>query len=232
MLELPKRSWTLLHAVSEQAKRYGERLFCTFHNGEELTFAGFESESSALAAGLSMAGVGPGDRVMVLGLNSKAFLLSWIATLKRGAIFVPLNTELKGAFLEHQVRNCEPKVVLVDAVLRGSFDSVSTEGVPIETTVVLNGDAPALPGTTHFTFADLLGSPARPEDVFAAAPHDICTIMYTSGTTGPSKGVLMSHGHCYLFGTQMARSFEMSERNFSIIRGGPWALTGFERRLR
>ena len=47
-----------------------------------------------------------------------------IATHKRGAIFVPINTELKGAFLQHQLKNTEPRVVVVDAELRKAFDTV------------------------------------------------------------------------------------------------------------
>ena len=122
LVELPKDKWTLLDAVRHQADVYGDRVFCTFHDGDVLTFAGFEEETNRLASGLAGLGVGPGDRVLAMALNSKAFVLSWIATQKRGAIFVPVNTELKGAFLEHQVHNAEPRVVLVDAELRGSFD--------------------------------------------------------------------------------------------------------------
>ena len=54
-------------------------------------------------------GLQPGDRVMGMLTNSKAFLLAMIASHKRGAIFVPVNTELKGAFLRHQVSNTGPR---------------------------------------------------------------------------------------------------------------------------
>ena len=217
LVELPKDKWTLLDAVRHQAEVYGERVFCTFHDGDVLTFAGFEEETNRLASGLAGLGVGPGDRVLAMALNSKAFVLSWIATQKRGAIFVPINTELKGAFLEHQVHNAEPRVVLIDAELRGSFDTISLEGLGIETTVELSGEVTPLADSRRVEFASLLATPADPADVLPAAPQDICTIMYTSGTTGPSKGVLMPQGHCYLFGNQMARSFEMSDEDKMFI---------------
>ncbi len=217
MLDVPKHSWTLLTAVREQANKYGDRLFCTFHDGSELTFAGLEHESDGLASALADLGVGPGDRVMALAYNSKAFLLTWFAVQKRGAIFVPINTELKGAFLEHQVHNSEPRVVFVDAELRPSFDTASIDGVPIETTVVIGGEAPALPGTQHHTFDALLHTAPRLEDIVPAVPQDICTIMYTSGTTGPSKGVLMPQGHCLIFGANMARAFSLTEQDKMFI---------------
>ena len=217
MLDLPKASWTLLTVVREQAKTYGDRVFCTFYDGSELTFAGLEAESDALASGLAELGVEPGDRVMALAYNSKAFVLTWFAVQKRGAIFVPINTELKGAFLEHQVRNSEPRVVVVDAELRPSFDTAEIGDATIETTVVIGGEAPALPGSKHLTFEEVLCTPPRAADILPAAPHDICTIMYTSGTTGPSKGVLMPQGHCFVFGATMARAFSLSPQDKMFI---------------
>lgn len=217
LVELPKEQWTLLHAIRRQAEVYGDRVFCTFYDDAVLTFAGFEEETNRLASGLAELGVGPGDRVLALALNSKAFVLAWIATQKRGAVYVPINTELKGAFLEHQVRNAEPKVVLVDAELRPNFDSISIEGLNIEATIELSGRVEPLAGTRGVEFAGLLETVARSEDVLPTAPQDICTIMYTSGTTGPSKGVLMPQGHCYLFGNQMARSFEMTDKDKMFI---------------
>ena len=104
--------------VKMQAERYGSRPFCTFADGQSFTFQALEDETSALASGLADLGVGSGDRVSAMVGNSKAFMLIMIAVHKRGAIFVPINTELKGAFLKHQVANTEPRVVFVDADLR------------------------------------------------------------------------------------------------------------------
>ena len=217
MLELPKTDWTLPEAIRRQAERYGERVFCTFYDGAELTFAGFERETDTLASALAGLGVGPGDRVMMMAPNSKAFLLAWIATHKRGAVFVPINTELKGAFLQHQVRNCEPKVVLLGAALRPAFDTVSIDGLAIETTVIVGGEAPPISDTKARSFETLMQTPAREADLLPAAPHDICTIMYTSGTTGPSKGVLMPQAHLYAFGFAMARAFRLGEQDKMYI---------------
>ncbi|MEM7252925.1 MAG: AMP-binding protein, partial [Pseudomonadota bacterium] len=206
----PKAEWTLPNAVRRQAAKYGDRVFSTFYDGSELTFAGLDDESEKLATGLAQLGVQPGDRVMMLGLNSKPFILAWLAVQKIGAIFVPVNTELKGAFLEHQVRNSEPRVVFVDAELRGAFDTLSGAVDCIETTVV-NGDCPALPGSKKVDFEVLAATPADSSLMVDSAVNDVCTIMYTSGTTGPSKGVLMPHGHCLVFGNSMARAFELTE---------------------
>ncbi len=210
-------SWTSLDLVKRQAERYGDRVFCTFEHDPPLTFAQFESETDALASAFADLGVGPGDRVLTLALNSRAFLLTMIAVHKRGAIFVPINTELKGDFLAHQFRTVDPSIVVVDAVLRPAFDSASLGEMRIETTVVIGGAADPLPGTKAVAFDSLADTSARPGDVLPAAPQDICTIMFTSGTPGPSKGVMMPHAHCYMFGFGAGRATALSEDDRMFI---------------
>jgi carnitine-CoA ligase len=207
MLDLPRESWTLVHAVRAQAHELGERPFLTFHDGVTLTFGELDRRSDCVASALARLGVRPGDRVLALARNSAAFLLAMLGTHKRGAIFTPINTELKGAFLEHQLRNADPSVVVVDDELRPAFDTVDVSGLAASHTVVI-GDpsSPAVPGTVGIPFADLLDGGADPGSIVTPRSHDVCMIMYTSGTTGPSKGVLLPHGHCYLFGLGLARA--------------------------
>jgi crotonobetaine/carnitine-CoA ligase len=210
-------NWTSLDLVKRQAERYGDRVFCTFEHDAPLTFAQFESESNALASAFAGLGIGPGDRVLTFAYNSRAFLLTMIAVQKRGATFAPINTELKGDFLDHQVRIIEPRVVVVDAALRPSFDKVSVEGRGIETMVVIGDEAEPLPDTKLVSFETLAAIPAHAGDVLPASPQDISTIMFTSGTTGPSKGVLMPHAHCYMFGFGAGRATALTEQDRMFI---------------
>jgi carnitine-CoA ligase len=211
MLDLPRESWTLVHAVRAQAAALGERPFMTFHDGVTLTFGGLDRASDRLATALARLGVKPGDRVLALARNSAAFMLALVGALKRGAIFTPINTELKGAFLEHQLRNADPAVVIVDDELRPAFDAVNASGLTTSSTVVI-GDptTPPLPGTTAVPFAELDTAPIDPDVLVTPRTPDVAMILYTSGTTGPSKGVLMPHGHCYLFGLGLARAIKLT----------------------
>ncbi len=97
--------WTLVSLVQRQAKVYGEREFMSFEHGTQLTFASLDRDSDGLARNLATLGVVRGDRVMALLKNRIEFMLAMIATMKLDAIFVPINTELKGVFLQHQWRN-------------------------------------------------------------------------------------------------------------------------------
>jgi crotonobetaine/carnitine-CoA ligase len=153
---------------------------------------------------------------MALVRNRIEFMLLLLATQKVGAIFVPINTELKGAFLEHQLRNCEPKLVFVDAVLAQAFDGVSGGAQPIAAAVFVAGDKPddmpaVFAGSEQLTFEEFAGRPQAEGDVLVTpSPYDIACIMYTSGTTGPSKGVLMPHAHLYLFGLGTAEALDLT----------------------
>jgi crotonobetaine/carnitine-CoA ligase len=217
MSGLPKRSWTFPAIVRLQAEKYGARRFCTFQDGSELTFEGLEAQTNNLASALADLGVQPGDRVLALVQNRKEFLLGMIAAHKRGAIFVPINTELKGSFLQHQLRNTEPRVVLVDAELRQAFDHVDLTHVPIESTVIIGGPAAPLPGTRAFAFDALAATEARAQDIVAVTPYDVCMIMFTSGTTGPAKGVLMPHALCYYYALSAMCSTQLTDADQMYI---------------
>ncbi len=215
--------WTLVGLVARQAEALGEREFMAFEHGTSLSFAGLDRDSDDLACKLAGLGVAPDDRVMVMLKNRIEFMLAMLAIMKLGAIFVPINTELKGAFLQHQMRNAEPRVVFLDAVLGDAFDAVQGGNESLVATIYVAGDVPderpeVLAKAPAMTFEDFTSLAAAKGDVLVTPrPQDIACIMYTSGTTGPSKGVLMPHAHCYLFGHGMARVLEMTERDCQYI---------------
>lgn len=191
---------SLVALVRRQAERYGEREFLRFQDGSVTTFAGLDAESTALAHGLVANGLGSGDRLLALMTAGPAFLPVLVAANKVGAVMVPVNTELRGPFLEHQVRNSRPSVIVVDVDLAHRLVDVDLSGV---TTIVVVGDGDVPPGLTdRFAVCDLasLREDGRHIDrpLVEPAPRDIAVVIYTSGTTGPSKGVLMPHAHVLL----------------------------------
>lgn len=214
-LDLAPDRWTLVNAVREQARRRGTAPFLSFEGGGDLTYAELDEASDRVATALAGMGVGQGDRVLGLLANSRAFMVLMVATHKRRAVFVPVNTELKGAFLGHQVRNSAPRVVVVDAELLGQFDQVDTSGIPIEVIIVIGpSDEPVpspLAAATELDYDRVEQTPSDPAHSLTSEPSEVCTIMYTSGTTGPSKGVLMPHAHCYLFAEGAANAMALTE---------------------
>jgi crotonobetaine/carnitine-CoA ligase len=213
--------WTLSHVVRRQAQRYGARNFVRFSSaagGRELSFAALDSESDRVAQSLAALGAQRGDRVLVMLPNCAEFVLLLIACARVGAVFVPLNTELKGYSLQHQMDNCAARLVFLDVALAGAFGSVTAAASPLAAVVLLGSE------TTARVPAALSGAPSMGFDAFLARgdggaqplchprPEDIGCIMYTSGTTGPAKGVLMPHAHLALFSVPSG-ALQLSERD-------------------
>jgi crotonobetaine/carnitine-CoA ligase len=217
VLNLSIDHWTLVDLVREQAERHGEREFLRFEDGTTTSFAALERESTRLAGGLADLGLRAGDRLLALLFNGPAFLPLLLAANKLGAVFVSVNTELKGAFLEHQVRNSSPRIVAVDRELVKAFSGVDLSGV--ETAIVVGAGEPCADRLRGARLVDLesVQSSAAVAPPVEVSPRDISTVIYTSGTTGPSKGVLMPHAHTFLMGYTLARRLQIVEEDVYYV---------------
>ena len=217
---LPRERWTLVEAVRQQARAQGEREFLSFENGERFSFAEFDRLTDCLATALADLGLTAGDRILGLLTNSKEFMITMIATHKLRAVFVPVNTELRGGFLEHQIINSSPRIIVVDDNLMGRFSSFDPSETGIETVVGVGDESSPdisklglLAEVSQVRMDSLLDTTPNTEKLADPSPSDVCTIMYTSGTTGPSKGVLMPQGHCYLFALGIVAAMELTEQD-------------------
>jgi len=207
----PWAEWTLVHLVRRQAALYGDRPCVRFEDGQAFTFRALDTWTDELAESLAALGVRAGDRVLgVIGNRAEAIGMLF-ALAKLGAVWVPLNTGLRGRFLEHQLHNAEPRVVVLEDRLAPNLKDVGAGSLPVEALVVVGDAATPAPAclehARRLSFAELRAlRSSRAAALADPAPGDIAMIMYTSGTTGPSKGVLMPHAHCYLLGLGTAEA--------------------------
>ncbi|RSS54710.1 p-hydroxycinnamoyl-CoA synthetase [Streptomyces sp. WAC07061] len=157
------------------------------YEGRAVGYAELHERSTRLAHALRGAGVGRGDRVAYLGPNHPAYLETLFATGLLGAVFVPLNTRLAVPELLHQLTD-SGSGVLVHARTPEERVAELAAGARIPTLLAV-GPGPGLP------YEDLLAAAAT-EPVDEEVGHeDVCLIMYTSGTTGRSKGAVLTHGN-------------------------------------
>jgi crotonobetaine/carnitine-CoA ligase len=213
MLSLEPENWTLVTALRAQAERRGGAVFCHFAEGRSHSFQDVERASNAFASGLAQRGIGPGDRVMMVAANSFEFVVAFFGVQKRRAVFVPINTELRGSLLEHQIRDASPKLIITD---RDLTTGLSLQDLPRCGLVSLREGVPPLGAGTVERFVDLCVA-GDSSALLRPAAHDIGLILYTSGTTGPSKGVLVPQTHAYLFGIQQARALDVAEGDRFLI---------------
>jgi len=208
--------WVLPAVLAEQAARTPDARWIETTAGERTSFGEAFADVERAAGFFSSLGVAPGDHVAVMLPSGLDLMRAWLGLGRLGAVAVLLNPELTGAFLRHPLTDCGATLAVVDASLLPAFVEASRE-VPGIARVLVAGGAPGpargdTPGAAPSDPADT--APRAGLQTLAwdgwrtAAPHqgpmpraqDIACVMYTSGTSGPAKGVLMPHAHCFLYG--------------------------------
>jgi crotonobetaine/carnitine-CoA ligase len=183
---------TIPGLLERQAVRYGERPLVDAPGGTR-TYAGLRDAVARRAAQLDAAGVRVGDRVALLCANRIELLELMLACGWMGAVAVPVNTALRGDGLRHVLADSAPRLLVVDAELAAHVHA---------------GARPPARWVTEELAPPTAGLAPRP-----AAPGDIATILYTSGTTGPSKGVLGPHAQVVTFAMAICELVEIGEED-------------------
>lgn len=157
--------------------------------GRTVTWAELHGRVAALADALSRRGVGFGDRVMVLMLNRTEFVEAVLAANRIGAIAVPVNFRLTATELAFLVEDCDARVMITESVLAVVAAAVRNV-TPVLSTIVVAGGAGDDGLIDYEGLIDEPGASHEPVDVPNDSP---ALIMYTSGTTGRSKGAVLTH---------------------------------------
>lgn len=177
-------SWPL-----RRARLSPGRAALTF-GGRTTTYRELDERVTRLAHGLRELGVGPGDRVALLSANHPAYLETLFAAGLLGATFVPLNARLTAAEIEYTLRDSGASV-LIHSTASGAIATDAARAVDLRRRVVLEGpDDNGAPG-----YEELVAAAASSRIDEQVGHEDPCFIMYTSGTTGRPKGVVLTHGN-------------------------------------
>jgi len=182
--------------IDRRAREHPDRTFVLFEDGEAWTYGELRTRVAAWAAGLQALGVGQGDFVLSWQFNGREALLTFFALNYLGAISVPINTAYKGGLLQHVIHNSGAALMVADGRLTDRLNDVDTGRLR---TLVSMGEALSPPAhlalVPQSVLAEATGEPAPPERPIQ--PWDGNLVLYTSGTTGPSKGVLCSYTHSW-----------------------------------
>jgi crotonobetaine/carnitine-CoA ligase len=203
------RHWTLAHVLRARAAERPDATFLvTPEEGREWTYAETLAEAERLAGAVIAAGAETGDRVLIMAANSSQYVRTWLATAVSGLVEVPINTAYEGEFLRHQLSIVAPRWAVIDDVYADRFVAIAEHALAVERFWVIDTghQAAALATLRAAGWAadrwEELESGTR-LDLPTPAPQSLASIFFTSGTTGPSKGVAMPHAQMYFFGDEV-----------------------------
>ncbi|MCW2985356.1 MAG: AMP-binding protein [Conexibacter sp.] len=157
--------------------------------GRDLSPTSLEARSRSVAGALQGWGVQRGDRIAVMMANCPEFLEAWFGIVRCGAVEVSVHIAYKGQLLEHVLRQSGSTVLFCDAEVTERLRGLD---LPDLRRVVVRGDGPAVPGRITVEYEDAVAT-AGAAELPALTGEDVSSILYTSGTTGPSKGVVLTH---------------------------------------
>jgi fatty-acyl-CoA synthase len=191
----------------QRARRTPERTALAFE-GEAWNYAQMQVQIEQLAGRLHRLGVGRGDRVAFLGLNQPLFLFAMFACARLGAIYVPLNFRLSGPELAAIVADADVSVLVADAQHRAVIDAVRPD-MPSVRHWLSEG------GTEGWQPVD--DGPSSATEPVRADPDDVAMLMYTSGTTGRAKGVMLTHGNFWWNNTNAMHNFDVLADDVTLV---------------
>ena len=212
-----RHRWVLPEVLGEQARKRPGNCWIEMTDGGTLTFGQADAEVSRVAGFLAGLGVKPGDMVAVFLPNGLDFVRVWLGLGRLGAVAVLLNTDLTGSFLHHQLESCGAALAVVDRVRLDALRSIGGGLTHLRRIIVVDAEKPFDAGPFEAIDWSAWRSAVAYEGP-SPRPQDIACIMYTSGTSGPSKGVLMPHAHCYLYGLGAIDALRLtSEDRYYIV---------------
>lgn len=208
----PRIEQTLPQVLAKRVDRFGDKpwVLC---DGKSYSYREVDEQSGRLAAGLARRGVGRGETVLLMLPDGIDIIHCWCALAKLGAIEVPVNTHLRGNVLNHVIDDSRARLCIVEG---GFVDRILERAeYPALETLILAGDLSAaqrealearfecIPLESCFHAEALVPGDDGPRF------NDVGAVMYTSGTTGPSKGVMVAHAHSYEYALAVAENLEL-----------------------
>jgi len=188
--------------LQKRAKQNKNKPFIHFE-GDTATYSEVNERSNRVANGLSALGVKKKENVAIYMDNCLEFIYTWFALAKLGAVEVPINTAHKGNMLEYFINYSDARIIVVSANLVLNLAEVIEKLKYLKKIIVFGAFSDKKIGRCDVIhFADLLKKP----DIEPRAEvryKDLMAILFTSGTTGPSKGVMLTHNQACFVATRI-----------------------------
>lgn len=210
--ELANLSGDLLPDVLRlRAETSPDRVLLQPADAPGVTYGETYARACSVANGLVDLGVRRGECVVIMAENAPDSICTWLGINLAAAVEVAVNTGYRGQSLEHALKVSQARVMYVEPALLPRVAEVREALTHLETIVVYGegGDTSGLQGLTILRFADVQRPGPAPADRTVTA-QDLASVVFTSGTTGPAKGVMMPQGQTRLFASLAVEGVRMT----------------------
>ncbi len=230
----PRDQWALPTVLEYQARERSDRPCLQWTDeGRIYSFAEVNAIANRLARGFRTMGVQKGDYVVIFLPNCLEYIFTWFALAKLGAIEVTVGDSYKGAFLRHQASLSKSPLIVTTPELAVRLADIEDELDYIKHCILVTEgvgrEGPAFRRIETSLFSALYEDDASNLDV-VVGPRDPAAVLFTSGTTGLSKGVLMAHSHFYFFAEEDVQLVRLTDKDvystaFPLFHGNAQFLT-------
>jgi long-chain acyl-CoA synthetase len=180
--------------VNANAARYPDTPFLNFYD-EIITYRDLDERTDAFAGYLLARGVNKGDAVSFMMMNSPYFFYTLLGTQKIGAMAVPISCWWQAPEVEFLVNDCKPKVLAVDPEYAHIVSAIK-DRIPSVKNIVLNAPSKMELDYSHESLHEIVSTGCQKLVIQdPPAGRDVAAVMYTSGTTGRPKGVMITHSN-------------------------------------
>jgi carnitine-CoA ligase len=193
--------WVLPTILRERAEEHPDRDYLRVGEGPWLSYGEVNARANRVASALIARGLRPGEAVSTLLPNCEENLAVWFGIQKAGGVQCPINLAYRGDFLSWVINLPRSRFLVIDSGHLDRLDAVVGELPLLERVIVREGGEPSgpAPRARHEPLAALMDAPDREPDVPVRWTDD-ARIMFTSGTTGRSKGAIKQHASDYFSG--------------------------------
>jgi carnitine-CoA ligase len=205
--------WVLPNILRARVEAHPDRPYYRFGHGEWITYSGMLSRTNRVANALARHGIGLGDVVATQLPNMEPHLEIWFGILASGAAQCPINTAYRGDFLSWAINLPQARLLIIADTFLAELDAIADELPSLERVVVVPTGAAHGPSPRHpwETFEEFIGDADDRDPGVDLTWTGDARIMFTSGTTGRSKGVIKQHASDYFSGRTYCEVCEVTE---------------------
>jgi len=208
----------LIHHFLEKSAASRPNAIAVVYEKNRVSYADVSRTANQVARALIAYGVEPGDRVVLVCENSFAYIIGYYGILKSGGISVSLNPEIKPAGIEELLNELEPKALIVSSKYESAIETIDLDRLGVRQLVITHPTAGG-PAALHSMSSpdDLLPSQSGHDPDLPIDPHTCAMIVYTSGSVGKPKGVMLTHANIVANTHSIVEYLELTPQDIQMV---------------